>query len=244
MTVTRGCGNRQKGAIYACCPLSPYGKPLEDFICDPPIPLDASSLGITPIGVKLIERKGVWHILDWVGSTHYANPADFVEEVRRYGMSRRLAQTLEFKKLTPQSRILLAHSRAYIHNYDEYQDTEPKQSGMVGFLPYHKCPKNLPEHTHPSMETMCARLWYQDVIEGEEAKDQPNIKRLVKREMPAFEYYGMSAPEGVTPVHKLAIFASFPITNLAVVRDTDGNTHEQSLALAEEARIPVELVDE
>ncbi len=250
MAVVRGCGTRVAGGIYAECPLSPYGMPLENFIVDPPIPIDTQEMGVTPVGVKLVERKGVWHIVDWVGSSHYPNVADFVEEVRRFGLSRRLSTSLDFKKLTPQSRILLLHSHAYIYNYDKYQKQEPKEEHLMGLVPYPSCPKMLAEHLRPNMETMCARLWYQDVTNGEEVERVEGTEytdaqlRCITRKMPSFDYHALVKPEDVEPEYKVAIFASFPITNLAVVKDTEGGTHNRSLMLAEEARIPVELVEE
>ena len=66
-----------------------------------------TALGLSPIGVQLVERDGVWHILDWIGSEHYPNVADFLEEVRRFGLSRRLAKTVDFSKLTERSKILV-----------------------------------------------------------------------------------------------------------------------------------------
>lgn len=77
----RGCGaSRTKGGVYFECSLSPYGLPLENFIVDPPVPIDANEFGVTQIGVKLMERKGVWHVMDWVGSTHYPNVGDYLED--------------------------------------------------------------------------------------------------------------------------------------------------------------------
>ncbi len=34
----RGCGMREKGGLYACCGTSPFGKPVEEFLIDPPLP--------------------------------------------------------------------------------------------------------------------------------------------------------------------------------------------------------------
>lgn len=246
--VARGCGaSRTVGAIYAECPLSARGLSLEYCLVDPPIPVDCKELGITQVGVKLVERNGVWHIMDWVGSAHYNNVADYVEEVRRFGLSRRLATNLDFKKLTSQSRILLLHSRAYIYNYDEYKNCEPDVEELEGLVPYPVCPRNLPQHKRPEMSTMCARLWYQDVTGGDinaSPDDTEGRLRRVIRKMPSFQYFALTAPEGVKPNYKVAIFASFPIANLAVVKDEENGLHNRSLAFAKEARIPVKLVDE
>lgn len=253
--VKRGCGDsRTAGGIYAECPLSPYGVPLEDFLCDPPIVIDTKEMGVTPVGVKLMERNGVWHIIDWIGSTHYPNTADFVEEVRQFGLSRRLPQTLDFKRLTKDSRILTVHSRAWIDNFLPYYENEQD----CGKLDLDRCPKFLEHHKNLSLFREkgelqkhagvnfyplepCIRLWYQDLTEGEADTENP---RHVVRKMPSFEYKGLTRPEGVEPEYKVAIFASFPIHNLAVINDPEGQTHNRSLSLAEEARIPVNLEDE
>jgi len=238
MAVVRGCGTRQKGGIYVECPLSPYGKPLEEFLVDPPIPVDVKALGITQVGVKLVERGGVWHIMDWVGSGHYENVADFVEEVRRFGLSRRLSKSLDFKKLSPQSRIILLHSRAFIENFKEYYKAE--EGDVKG------CPKDISAHQHEEQEECCARLWWQDITGGECDSFLPDETptRSVKRTMPSFEYNGLSKPEDVEPDYKVAIFASFPVTNIAVVRDPQEETHKAAIDLLSGSRLPVELVDE
>ena len=77
IAVRRGCGTRKKGGIYFETGLGSYGKPLEHFIIDPPILVNDWSL--SPLGVQLVERDGVTHIVDWVGSEHYPNVADYLE---------------------------------------------------------------------------------------------------------------------------------------------------------------------
>ncbi len=128
--VARGCAPRKSGGVYFECGFSPSGQPVEHFLCDPPVLVDDWHL--SPVGVQLIERNGVTHIVDWVGSMHYPNVADFIEEVRRFGLSRRLSSKLDFSRITPQTRILLVHQRAYVDNFEEYQTWS--------------CPKHLPGH--------------------------------------------------------------------------------------------------
>lgn len=52
----------------------PVSQPLH-FLCDPPVLVDDWHL--SPVGVQLIERNGITHIIDWVGSMYYPNVADF-----------------------------------------------------------------------------------------------------------------------------------------------------------------------
>ena len=250
--LARGCGERKQGGIYAECGLSSWGLPIEHFLVDPPQVIDADALGLTSIGVKLIEIKGVWHIFDIVGSEHYPNVADFIEEVRKLGASRRLARTLDFSRLTSDSKLVLLHRRAQIDNAGEYFDA------MGTWLPtgWH-CPRHLPEHESVRLPpAMCAGLWWADVEGGvtpEHIKRHitPSLCRMadesslsaVMRQMPGFIYDAWARPDGIHPQYRLAVFMVLPITNLAVIRATDGS-HEESLRAAERSRLTVEVCDE
>jgi hypothetical protein len=102
--------------VYFETMLAPAGEghPVECFIKDPPMLLDTQAIGLTPIGTKIISMNGVNHVFDWVGTSHYPNVADFVEEVRRFGASRRAAQNIDFSLLSPDSMLVLVHSRTVI----------------------------------------------------------------------------------------------------------------------------------
>jgi hypothetical protein len=121
--VERGCGDREPGGVYAECGLSPHGSPLEEFLLDPPLPI--------PDGLDLINKPQLWQrtfpsgepvydveehpiydILMWVGAEFYPYCPDFIEEVRRYGASRRLNPNLDLSLLSQASRMILVHPRA------------------------------------------------------------------------------------------------------------------------------------
>jgi hypothetical protein len=228
MVVERGCGTRVKGGVYAEIPLSKHGLPLESFLSCPPVVVDAQQLGLTNVGVKLIERAGVWHVFDIVGKQHYPNVADFVEEARRFGISRRLSQNLDFSKLTTDSRLILLHDHAHIDNFELYRGA-------------HECPKVKPGHDRDPLPEMCISLWWQDLVQGEPTEE---TGRAVRRKMPSFEYTGYMRPENILPKYRLAIFGSFPIPKLVVVNDPEAGTHEQAFHKARNAGLPVRLVDE
>lgn len=91
-SLIRGCGRRKPGGIYLETELSPFGKPIEDFLVDPPIPVDGDGWEfLTPIGQHLVQKENIWHIADWVGSEYYPNVLDFVLETEQFGLSRRIA---------------------------------------------------------------------------------------------------------------------------------------------------------
>ena len=109
-TAARGCGVRSPGGIYVECGLSRYGRPIEDFLVDPcrEIP---DGLDIMPRGVTILERitaskrTGIYDIYDHVGEKHYPNVLDFVVEVRKQGLSRRLQPQAAFSLLSVGSSL-------------------------------------------------------------------------------------------------------------------------------------------
>ena len=108
--IERGCGRRQRGGLYACTGVSVFGRPMADFLIDPPKPWPYGPFR-SPM---LLEGKdGVLNVVDWVGEEHYPFAPDFAEEVGRAGVSRRLPRDFPVERLTPgKSRIVLVHAKA------------------------------------------------------------------------------------------------------------------------------------
>jgi hypothetical protein len=199
ITDERGCGSRVAGGIYLETPNEEDGLPLEWFLVDPPEEAeDYREMGITPRGTSMIERHGVWHVVDWVGYKHYPHVADFVEEVRALGLSRRIGKNAEFHKLTPDSKILLIHARASMRPadreryYETWLDNHPDEEEPFA-CPKHRLTETwfdrwrsrLPEEGHAGFDPgtlrpgraimgveedkdCCAGLWYQDIDADEE----------------------------------------------------------------------------
>jgi hypothetical protein len=242
MVATRGCGRRQHGGIYLTCGLSPYGKPVEHFLIDPPLAIDPR-LGISPVGVSIIERPDQPpHVFDWVGSENYPNVVDFVEEVRAHGMSRRAPKNLDFKKLQVGSRQVLMHARAIIKDPRAYQrDRMGNEEG------YHWCPKrpNVEEHRPLRYEGMCAGLWWEDVEGAQQAGPfATHFPRSVTRTIGETEYHGWVRPPGVRPQYEGGMFMSLPITKIEVVSDPNAGTHEAALERLRGVNLEVALVPE
>jgi hypothetical protein len=231
--------------------MGPGGAPIEDFLLCPPQIIGEQSadrqsisvlsgegdgsqvIRVTPRGVRLVQVGGIWHIVDWVGSKFYKNVADFVEEVKRFGLSRRLPSNLDYGKLTAESRIMLLHSRAWITNYPEYENYWVDLG--KGYMP---CPKHPPVHKFG--DEMCAGVWWQDIdFPYYPAQFGPTV--TVK--MPSFEYMAVPRHKMIKPQYKVAAFAVFPIHRLAVVRDNDGGQHEQNADKARKAGLRVDVVE-
>jgi len=230
----RGCGSRVVGGIYAEVKNGAGGSPIEAFLVDPPKVVDALALGLTDKGVRLIDIGGIWHVFDIVGEKYYPYVADFVEEGRRMGISRRLPQNLDFEKLDPvQSRLVLLHRKALITNVQE-----------AGFLErYHVCPKALPEHEEGLLDGMCAAFWWQDF--DARALDEDGIRTMKNGD----QYIGRLRPQGRAKVEReLAVFMSLPITNLAIIRgrnaEENARVEEVYEKVAEQSKFEVTLEDE
>jgi hypothetical protein len=137
-------------------------------------------------------------VVDIVGREHYPTVASFVDEARRMGISRRAPRTIDFARITPASRLLLAHAHADIANAAEF----PCQR---------RCPCHVTEHLQARFADMCARLWWEEPLEAAR--------------------------------HRLALFASFPIPQIEVVRDHAGASHQSTAELASRAGVPVVEVE-
>lgn len=231
--VARGCGQRQRGGIYLECGLSPNGKPIEHFLMDPPTPIP-DDVAIPKQGIGWVHRDGVWHVLDHVGAVHYPNVADFIEEARLYGISRRVPRTTLFRRLTKDSRLLLVHGRAIVTNPEVYRTTAAVHEGVR-----YDCPKDNRDHQQALPEgEMCAGIWWSDIQFGEPQEGTG----AVRRKMPSLTYEGWPHRDGTR--YEPGFFASFPIGGIAIVRDDEFGTHETAAQAASEARLPIEVVDE
>ena len=196
----RGCGYRQPGGAYFAVPLGPGGRPIEEFLIDPPVVIDQPArLGLASVGVTLrIERNCVTHVLDIVGREHYPTVAALIDEARRLGVSRRAPRTIEFERITASSRLLLAHAHADIANAAEFPCDD-------------RCPCHVPVHLAAGFADMCARLWWQEPLEAAR--------------------------------HRPALFASFPIPQIEVVKDPAAGSHVSTSELASRAGVPVVEVE-
>lgn len=142
--VPRGCGERESGGVYAESGLSPWGRPLEEFLFDPPLPI--------PEGLDLVNKPQLWQrvgaegeaaldqdslpiydLLVWVGAEHYPYCCDYLEETRRWGASRRLNPNLDLSLLSQSSRMILAHPLVI---NTRWQEQRPPRS----------CTKKIPGH--------------------------------------------------------------------------------------------------
>lgn len=249
---------RVAGGAYLTCPLSKKGLPLERFLIDPPIrhvelkDEDSGEWSVEPImsawrlssvGITIMEIPAFgpgYHVVDIVGAQHYPNVADFIEEVRHMGLSRRISRSSNFELLSRGSKVIIAHPSGWIGDWITYMRTE-----FIEWQRLHPCPRHEDKHTDWPDETMCARWWWQDILHGERTIGPAS--RSVRREMPSFSYEGaapMDRPPD-PPDRQLALVAAFPLHKIEVIKDPEGGKHEATVSKAiESSDIPVVLKDE
>ena len=251
----RGCGaSRDYGGVYLEVGLSKFGAPLEDFLFDPVIACDWKKLGLSPRQPLLMPHEnGRVDVVDWVGETHYPNPSDFLEEVRRLGLSRKLELShKQYELLSSESRILIVLPRAYIHP-QIIKHASISNMNLVDY-PWRFCPKDQHE-SRPSQgintifEEPCAGYLWQRTDHGSKPilEDSYPDGRYVERVMPAFTYQAVRSCDAFLDadpaMFQPGFVASFQIGRLVVVNDPDGKQHEEKLDKLKAANLRVDLVE-
>ena len=242
----RGCGSsRTVSGIYLEVPVGENGHPIEEFLVDPPIAVDVAKLGISPIGIHAIDVNtsdgpATW-VFDWVGSEHYPNVVDFLEETRNFGVSRRAPGSLPWEKLNSRTRLVLLHARAVIAEPTAYFSREqPVMPACPQVIGWDHCQRRMPrEH---SSGQQCARLWWQDVFDGVPAPDR--IGRRVTRTVGDTSYQAWAQPDGFYPSYRVGMIARFPVPRVAVIRDRESGTHEDVFRRVQGAGVPTYVADE
>lgn len=236
--VERGCGTRIQGDVYLEFVLD-QGDLLDDHLIEQSAPINPRALGIAPVGITFFERGGVMHIADWVGESNYMNVADILEEIVRYGGSRKIAKkellTDAFLRLDHRSEIFLLHPRAFIHNAGAYLAARDQTAPDDWW-----CPKRKAEHHRTANRQMCASLWWEDIEGGTLVPDEGD-PRLVSRTNGSTTYLGFSPPADVAPKRSPAFIARFKIRNLAVVKGLQDELTEAIVKQARRGRLPVRV---
>lgn len=213
--MTRGCGRRKPGGVYICTKLSPHGVPLEEFIIDPPEPYEGEKFRV-PI---IFEKNGFSHLLFWVGKEFYPHPSDFIEEVRRFGASKRVPVEFPIQKLSTGSLMFCVHSRAIIGNHQVLP-------------PPPLCPKRL--ESHLANKTYCLGHSYQ--VAPANCDGRRKIGDTVYDVKPITP----EAPLMFLP----GIFLRLPITDIDHVVHKNGKADPRVLGKAGEVKVPLNHVRE
>lgn len=209
VSCVRGCGERTTGATYLCVGQSAHGKQIEEFIIDPPKPL----LYDWQRGYALIEdARGVNHVVIFVGETHYGSLWDFIEEARRYGISRKVPGNFPFGKLTPgHSHLIFAHRRVF----PQFDFSVPTEDCKL----HHHFDNEFCTYHHQNLAC--------NLSKKVEQIDDLRFKVI----MPSFEYtaHYPELPESTTN-YKPGLFLALPLSHVEFPRvknpKSDGNARQ------------------
>lgn len=214
--VTRGCGKRKPGGLYLCCGMGNEGLPLDHFVIDPPRPYEA----VPPRSPQFYEADGTTHIIMGVGEEFYPWASDFIEECKRFGLSKRVADSFPIEKLTRNSRIVLVHRKAIVNGHEALPRPE-------------YCPKDNPAHKDNS-EPCIGHLW-QLAQPDEEGGSRRTIGDT---SYSVFPFEGDISSLGFEP----GMFLWLPLTHIDYVKTEDGAVDP---AIAGKAtNLPLNICDE
>jgi hypothetical protein len=229
----RRCGSRQAGGVYLEVPLSKYGLPLEDFLCDPAIRIP-DELELSTRGMILRTHEDGSQILyDWVGANNYPNVLDFVEEIRHLGLSRRIQSNFDFSQLNGKTKYCAVHPRGYVANESWYRQYAQENPLVGEFGAKFETPWPCPRGIHPIDHTEdfpCSGVWWHDIGPGHGTPTEKT--RVVTVDQPSGDpYIAMRRPLALLPVYYPAIVMVLPVVKLSVIKGPDGE-HEKPLEQA------------
>lgn len=255
----RGCGSsRIAGGLYLVTRKCEEGErctPLHRFIIDPPIPVP-DGLDIPYRGIAIRERpdgSGIFDVYDHVGSESYPNVLDFIAEVANLGLSRHVSSKIDFAKITPESRIVLIHERAFLTNHAAlYRALQADRSSYVGHPMAAKmqfmCLTHREDHVEMAMAcdeaaSCCAGVWRELVTGGEDIYNPDVLPRSVRRTVGSTTYSAAKAPEKFKPEYQRGFFMSLPLTGIEYVKKK-GEQDADALERASQSGIELTEVDE
>jgi hypothetical protein len=219
----RLCGSgRKAGELYLESGQVIGGSEIQHFLVDLPERIDPDVWGISAIGITTFQDDlNVTHVLDWVGESHYPEVADFIEEAKRMGVSRKVSSTAPITNLTRESRLYLMHPRAAVTNADQLTPAD---------LPDFSCPCG---KGHRSAQGCLGLAWHASANLGAD-----------QRQLSGGQSYRVRTPLPGTPEFGLAIFMIVPITALTVIAHPDAQVQASREARAGQSGLPVFVADE
>lgn len=194
------------------------GSPIEDRLMDLPLEVDPVEMGVSAIGISTFtDEHGVTHVLDWVGADSYPEMADFIEEARRKGVSRKVSRTAPWGSHRPELPVPPAppgrrHEREHAGHPD-------------GFA----CPCG---KGHTAQEGCIGLGWHVAPNAG------PGQRRL------ADGTYPVKAPLSPAPDYALGVFMVVPITALTVIQHPDPTVQADREKRAGQSGLPVFVAQE
>jgi hypothetical protein len=194
------------------------------------------------------EEQPLYHVLIWVGEEHYPQVVDFIEEARRFGISRRIRANFPFEKLTAgKSQMVLLHPKAINLNWEQQTPPDYCPKSNPAHLQIHQSPSFDPHYYRVTVIAPGTEMEEERGLEvatsiGVRPQEGPCLGKIYNllpvpagqepgeiafREMPSFRYSYTPSGEsvaGLTP----GIFGIFPLTGVALIKREDGTVNEEA----------------
>lgn len=217
----RLCGSgRTAGEMYLESGCQSGGANIEKFLVDVPMIVDPAEWGLSAIGITTFtDENGVVHVLDWVGESHYRAMADFIEEARLKGVSRKISPTNPIEGLTSESKLYLMHPKAAVTN-----------ASALLTPPDFACPCG---HNHRPQDGCIGLGWHIPPNDG------GNGRKLAEGK--SYQVKTLLEPE---PEYALAVFMIAPITALTIIAHPDKDMQDAREKRARQSSLPVFISEE
>lgn len=235
-----GCGTRRQGKAYLYSDMQRYLEqyPFSYFIFDPPIVIDPKEWGLAPISLNYVFNDGHWHVVDWVGESHYPNAADILEEAFLHNGSTLTPLEHELEKLTPgHSRRLLVHPKGYVHNANLMKQDRLKVTRVPEcFLEegdYRKM------HVDHMSSQMCAALHWQNIRDKEE-----KYRKIINRHIGDTAYEAATVAPEWDLQYSPAIIGWLPIDEIHLIEGPDKTAEDKAIEFLQEfSGLPIYLTN-
>lgn len=225
-TSGRGCGSMAYGAVYAELSTSPFGIHISNFVICPV--WDLSGLKLSAQGMNIIPRivdgkqdetpdgKPIFDVFDIVGKNHYPYKADFYEEARLFGISRR------WPKNTPINQLIPGVSRHYLCSMNGVlEEIDHAASAVNAQFSNPKQPQCLTgAHTRQSWDygfgATCSAFWWSEMT----ANDCFKQGDAWYRNRPSLQY--QCFPSDEQNKFHIGAFMWMPVNRFVVTKNQDG----------------------
>ena len=261
VVLQRGCGFRTPGGVYLVADMVLAGGcPVEHFLLHPPRPLNPGELGLAARGEQVLDWGQDLLILQQVGEVFYPTVADYLEEVRLLGLSRKVNDgSFPWEKARGRRLFVgLVHPRGYWDPTPEewrrvlslspatVDDPDAWEQGLT-------CPRTRPREPlfHPECRVgwetcdleprsgrpggFCPRLYWTDFDEDDLQDLTPQGRGTRHFVSVAYTAFALGRRREVRP----ALFAVFPVHRIEVVRDREGEAEEKARRIARAMNVPV-----
>jgi hypothetical protein len=185
----------------------------------------------------------------WVGKENYPYVPDFVEEARRFGISKRIPRDFPIERLQPGSKLILIHARGRLTGA-VHAKIYAKLYAALGPLGWY-CPKNLhaqdghrPDPADPAQEMVqCLGTLWPLVSLRPGPEDEIKTTRHIGDTTYAVPYVGGIMTEEDL-AYEPAIFMWAPITNIAYITGGSDTVPEDIEKRRRGLRLPLQYEEE